>query len=215
MEVLTGLFKFFIEISLGYIDECCLGYTFYKKEDGAFKSAADGVVIYAKNTKKLLKDAVKTMFIVILTIVTVTVILFIVLGLLFRLLNWNGIIAFLLSILIAMVIKFAFVDSYILVKTMTSYMEVAPSTQITFDITDKLCNISSKFKELFKKGEKEKKPQVEYAGNNSYVHNNLSTPVMGDIDTTQGKTNTIVFCTNCGAKNKKETKFCTSCGSKM
>ncbi len=41
--------KLFISISLGYVDECCLGYTFYKKEQNAYKSAADGVVIYAQN----------------------------------------------------------------------------------------------------------------------------------------------------------------------
>lgn len=53
MGAITGLANFFVEISLGYIDECCLGYTFYKKDQNAYKSAADGVVIYAQNWKHL------------------------------------------------------------------------------------------------------------------------------------------------------------------
>ena len=39
--------NFFLNISLGYIDECCLSYTFYNKGQNAYKSACDGVVIYA------------------------------------------------------------------------------------------------------------------------------------------------------------------------
>lgn len=61
MAAIASLAKLFVELSLGYIDECCLGYTFYKKEQGAFKSAADGVAIYAQNWKALLGKAAKTM----------------------------------------------------------------------------------------------------------------------------------------------------------
>ncbi len=49
--------NFFLNISLGYIDECCLSYTFYNKGQNAYKSACDGVVIYAQNWKHLLKNA--------------------------------------------------------------------------------------------------------------------------------------------------------------
>jgi hypothetical protein len=47
----------FIELSLGYIEECCLGYTFYKKEQSAFKNAAEGVMIYKQNWKTALGSA--------------------------------------------------------------------------------------------------------------------------------------------------------------
>ena len=46
---ITGLANFFASISLGYIDECCLGYTLIKKDQGPFKSSADDVVIYPQN----------------------------------------------------------------------------------------------------------------------------------------------------------------------
>jgi len=152
MGALTGLVKYFIELSLGYVDECCLGYTFYKKEHDAFKSAADGVVIYAQNWKILLGNAAKTMAMVVLGLIVITFGLFLVLGILFRILSWPGWIAFIISIFIALAVKFAFIDSFILTRTMVTYMGVAPATEITYDLYSKLCNISQKFRELFDKG---------------------------------------------------------------
>ena len=38
MNTIASLAKFFVDISLGYIDECCLGYTFYKKEKMLLKA---------------------------------------------------------------------------------------------------------------------------------------------------------------------------------
>lgn len=53
------------------------------------------------------------------------------------------------------VMRSAFIDSYMMVKMMVSYMEVAPATQITFDLYGKLCNLSGKFKRLFDRGQQE------------------------------------------------------------
>lgn len=74
---------------------------------------------------------------------------------LFVLLSIHWIFAALLSIMIAAVVKNAFVDSYLMVRMMVSYMEVAPSTEITFDLYGKLCKLSDKFKSLFDKGQQE------------------------------------------------------------
>ena len=60
-----------------------------------------------------------------------------------------------ISIMIAAMLKAAFVDSFMMVKTMVAYMEVAPSTEITVDIYGKLCKISGKFKKLFNKAQEE------------------------------------------------------------
>lgn len=213
MSAVTGLGKFFIELSLGYIDECCLGYTFYKKEQGAFQSAADGVVIYAQNWKVLLKNAAKTMGIVLLAMAGVILLSFIVLGLLFKLLHWSSLVAFLLACLIAWTIKFAFIDSWILVRMMVTYMDVAPSTSITFDLYGKLCNFSSKFKELFTKGQREnpQRAQPAYAavGGGPAIPQNQAPPAAAPAISRP------VFCGSCGARNEAETKFCGSCGAKM
>jgi hypothetical protein len=156
MKSVVGIAQFFVELSLGYIDECCLGYTFYKNRQNAFKSAADGVVIYAQNWKTLLASAGKTMAMVILGMIGITLALFIVTAMIFRIFAWPGWIAFIVAFLLALTIKFAFIDSFILVQTMVAYMGVAPTTRITFDLYGKLSGISTKFKELLNKGQKGK-----------------------------------------------------------
>jgi len=203
MEAVTNVAKFFVELSLGYIDECCLGYTFYKEEQGAFKSACDGVVIYAQNIKELLKNAAKTMLKVFGFMAVVVLIVFVPVGLLFKLLNWSGTIAFLLAIFIAWVVKFAFLDSYILCQSMSSYMALAPNTQITFDLYGKLTKISSSFKKLFEEGKKE---SPSMASTTTVTTNGVS-----------GETNVekAIFCGQCGTKNVAGAGFCGSCGVKI
>lgn len=153
--IVTSFAKMFVNISLGYIDECCLGYTFYKKEQGACQSAADGVVIYVQNWKKLLKSAGLTALKVVLFLVISTLILFGTIGLLFAAFGWNRFLAFLLACMISGVLKSTFVDSYILIMMMSVYMEVAPSTELSFDLYGKLCGMSRSFKDLFEKGQAE------------------------------------------------------------
>lgn len=152
LSALLSFAKLFIGIALGYVDECCLGYTFYQKDQNAFKSAADGVVIYFQNWKALMKSAAKTSLIVVGLFAAVMLASFALLGGLFAVLGWNGWIAFLLSFLVAYAVKSAFIDSYIMIKMLVAYMDVAPSTEITFDLYQKLCGLSHKFKELFQKG---------------------------------------------------------------
>jgi len=223
MKQVAGLAQFFVELSLGYVDECCLGYTFYKKEQGACKSAADGVVIYAQNWKALLGSAAKTMVMVILGMAGITLVLFLALGMLFRLFNWPGWVAFAIALLIAIAVKSAFMDSFILARTMTAYMSLAPATQITFDLYGKLSGLSGKFKELFNKGRQE--PQtaaapaayapaqqaqtVQPAAQPAYA------PVPNAAPEIAATAEKPVFCGQCGAKNMRGTKFCGSCGSAL
>lgn len=147
----VNILQMFIGIALGYVDECCLGYTFINKDQNAFKSACDGVCIYFKNAKHLLKNAAFiTLFVIIATFLS-WVVPFAAIGGAFNALKWSRLAAFFVALIIAAVIKVAFIDSWMMVKMMVSYMEVAPSTEITFDLYDKLCKLSGKFKSLFKK----------------------------------------------------------------
>ncbi len=215
MNAVAGLAKFFVDISLGYVDECCLGWTFYNSEQGAFKSAADGVVIYAQNWKALLKNAALTMLKVVVGMILMVIAVFIPIALLFRLFNWNGFIAFVLACLIVWVIKFAFLDSYIMCQMMATYMQTAPNTTITFDLYGKLCGMSQSFKDLFNKGKAED-PQMAYAGAAPGMNTNpnINTNVNANINTQQASDKPI-FCGECGAKNAPGTKFCGGCGAKL
>lgn len=218
MDKLASLAKFFVELSLGYIDECCLGYTFYKEEQGSFQSACDGVVIYAQNIKHLLKNAAKTMVKLVLAVVGTVLIIFIPVGILFKILKWSGFIAFVLACLIAWVVKFAFLDSYILCQTMAGYMEVAPTTQINFDLYGKLSGMSKSFKELWEKGRAEN-PNATYA----YASAQESDTVAHAMPENPAATESVVttstqgakFCGQCGAKNESGAGFCGSCGAKL
>lgn len=157
---ITSILQTFIGIALGYVDECCLGYCFLKKEEGAFKASCDGVVIYFQNVKKLLKDAAITTLIVVVGTAASWILPLVLFGFIFNALNWSMFAAVVLAIMVAIVIKSAFIDSFMLVKMMVSYMEVAPSTEITFDLYEKLCKLSSKFKELFGKAKAEEGTSV-------------------------------------------------------
>ena len=155
-------------------------------------------MIYAQNWKVLLKDAAKTMVKTVGLMIVMALVIFVPVGLLFKLFKWSGLAAFLLACLIAWVVKFAFMDSYIMCQMMVSYMQVAPTTVITFDLYSKLCGISSKFKELFRKGQAED-PQPAYAA---------AAPAP-EISAKP------VFCGQCGTKNEPGTRFCGNCGASL
>jgi len=231
MGAVTGVAKFFTSISLGYIDECCFGWTFYNPQQGACKSAADGVVIYAQNWKVLLKDAAKTMAKTIGLTILIALLIFVPVGLICKLLKVSGFAAFIIVCLIAWVVKFAFMDSYIMCQMMVSYMQVAPTTVITFDLYSKLCRLSSKFKELFQKGQAED-PQTAYTAANTYstparagytpsgtesrpVRTGYAPARTGTIPTPTRKDTAPrpIFCSNCGTKSEPGTRFCGNCGS--
>ena len=200
---IKSLTNMFLDISLGYIDECCLGYTFYNPEQSPYKSAADGVVIYAQNWKTLLKGAAKTAGTVILSFIAVLLVAFIIFGGLFRLFGWSGFMAFVISILLAYTVKYAFIDSWILVKMMSTYFQVVPTTYITFDLYGKLCNLSGKFKELFNKSNAEAQtPHVSEA------------PVLETAGPAVG-TGQPQFCPTCGKPLVSGKLFCGNCGTRF
>lgn len=203
-----SLIKMFLNISLGYIDECCLGYTFYRPNQNPYKSAADGVVIYAQNWKVLLKDAAKTTGIVILSFAVVTVVSFLLLGGLFSLIGWNGFTAFVISLLLAYTVKYAFIDSWILVKMMCCYMQVAPTTIITFDLYGKLSGLSGKFKELFKRSSEEE-PKTAANTVQPTVEASVVPIVEANVD------NQPRFCPSCGVPLTLGMSFCGNCGGRI
>lgn len=158
VSLIVSFAQLFVQIALGYVDECCLGYTFLHKEQSAFKSAADGVVIYFQNWKKLMKDAAIMTLIVMGVSFLSWLLPFLLFTAIFAAFGIHWVFALIIGVIISAVIKSAFIDSWMMVKMMVSYMEVAPTTQITFDLYDKLCKLSSKFKSLFTKGQQEQQP---------------------------------------------------------
>lgn len=157
MDSVVSFAKSFVNIALGNVDECCLAYTFYHEEQSSFKSAADGVVIYFQNWKVVLKDALKTAFVTfVISIIAGLFLLLVTMGALSVLgLPGFGVffVAIMLTMMIVLIVKSAVMDSYTMVCMVCSYMQVAPSTELTFDLYEKLCNLSSKFKNLFQRAQ--------------------------------------------------------------
>lgn len=155
MDSAVSFAKSFVNIALGNVDECCLAYTFYHEEQSSFKSAADGVVIYFQNWKVVLKDALKTAFVTFIISIIAGLVLFLVTMGALSVLGMPGLglffVAIMLTMMIVLIVKSAVMDSYTMVCMVCSYMRVAPSTEITFDLYDKLCKLSSKFKNLFQR----------------------------------------------------------------
>lgn len=205
LSTIISILQLFIKIALGYVDECCLGYTFYKTEDTAYKSAADGVVIYFQNWKTLLKNAAKTTAIVIVFTFLAWLLPFILIGALANALSFSLWIAVIAALMIALAAKNAFIDSFMLVEMMTSYMKVAPSTQITYDLYGKLCKLSKKFKDLFGKAQEEQ-PNLQASMMSQQV------PVAATINANQQQNNAR-YCIHCGALVQGQ--FCTQCGNRI
>lgn len=220
---IKSLAGMFLNISLGYIDECCLGYTFYRNDQNPYKSAADGVVIYAQNWKHLLKNAAVTALTVILSVAVVTLVAFVLFGGVFRLLGWSGFVAFILSLLLAWTVKYAFIDSWILVKMMCSYMQVAPGTVITFDLYGKLGGMSAKFRELFRRSGEEE-PKAEYGGTvqpaatqpvTAQPAATTAQPVAASTESEPVPENRPRFCPSCGTPLAAGMAFCGNCGGRI
>lgn len=154
-QAVGAVLNFFVGIALNYVDECCLGYCFQKKNEGPFKSSTDAVVLYAQNWKPLLKGSAFTGLKVAGLLLAIGLIVFIPVGILFRMQGWDLYIGIIVALMITAAVKYAVIDAYIMIDTMRSFFEVVPNTKLSFDLYDRLTRISRKFKELWRRGREE------------------------------------------------------------
>lgn len=154
LSVVFTFLKFFINIALGYVDECCLAYTFLNEGQSAFRSACDGVILYFQNWKKQWKNLIITTIIAMGSYAVLSSLTYSFLGGVLKFTNISTIVVLFLAILITIAIKTAFIDSLILVRMITTYLKAIDNTVISVDIYTKFNQISSKLRELFERGEK-------------------------------------------------------------
>lgn len=155
IQNIVKILNLFVEIVLGYVDEAVLARVFYKKEESAWKSSADGVVLYFQNWKEIIKNA---------ALIVIGLILFygIGMGLIYLILTalsvfsdlW-AILAIIIGYFLIDVIKQSFVDSYITVSVVNKYMSLTVNQAPQFDLYEKAKGWSKKFKELCGKAEAE------------------------------------------------------------
>lgn len=175
-----------------------------KDEQSAFKSAADGVVIYFQNWKSLLKSSAKGTGITIVAELAVGIIVYLIImaivGLFDASLGW--LIALVAAICIIFSLRDAFISSFMMIYTMENFNKEAQTGKISVDLYGKLCGISKKFKELFDKGggTVNNQPVFSAAGNGSLPAESVSV-----------SQNNSRFCSGCGAEFNGSEKFCSSC----
>ena len=155
IQNIIKILNLFVEIVLGYVDEAVLARVFYKKEESAWKSSADGVVLYFQNWKEIIKNA---------ALIVIGLILFygIGMGLIYLILTalsvfsdlW-AILAIIIGYFLIDVIKQSFIDSYITVSVVNKYMSLTVNQAPQFDLYEKAKGWSKKFKELCGKAEAE------------------------------------------------------------
>ena len=158
IEIIQNIVKIlnlFVEIVLGYVDEAVLARVFYKKEESAWKSSADGVVLYFQNWKEILKNAALIVIGLILFYGIGTGLIYVILTALSVVSDIWAVFAVIIGIFLMDVIKQSFIDSYITVSVVNKYMALTVNQAPQFDLYEKAKGWSKKFKELCGKAEAE------------------------------------------------------------
>lgn len=168
-QYIIGIVNAIMSVSLNYIDEAIMSYIFLRKTENrpetVWKSACDGVVLYAQSWKGILKaGAISVAFIYIFNIIIFLLFAFPFmfigkmiagdtegLGLFF------GFLALLAAYIITTMIKRAVVDPVVTIVMIRSYQMSIRGMEPAMDMQQKLLSVSSRFKNLFNKSEEEEK----------------------------------------------------------
>ncbi|MBR6767390.1 MAG: hypothetical protein IKM02_05510 [Clostridia bacterium] len=134
-----------------YLDGCCIGWIFLRRKQNMYKSAADSVILYAKNRRVLLRNAIKVMLKSLICAGAVLLVIFLPLGIIFKANGLHIMFALWIAVLCAWAVKYAVLDSYIMIRTMTNYMKSARNTTLSMDMAEEYCRMSETFKRMWKK----------------------------------------------------------------
>jgi len=148
----------FVDIIMNYIDECIMAYIFLHEGQNVWKSACDGVVLYAQNWKTILKTGAKILVFLLLFFLVFFLLFVGVFKGIFSGIDTETLampIAYVLTYLFVLVLKWAVLDSVVMIYMMSAYLKVAYGAQPSYDLYGKLEGMSKKFKELLGKARSE------------------------------------------------------------
>lgn len=145
-----------IDIQLGFIACCCLGYVFYNDRANVHKSAADGVAVFYENWKKLLSRSNLTAILTLVCSAISGAIGFLLAFIIFHAIPASSayapVISLVYMIMIGVALMSSLFSSWITVSLLTSYLRHVPSAELSFDLYGRLCGYSKAFKRLFSIG---------------------------------------------------------------
>lgn len=166
---IIGIINAIMGVSLNYIDEAVVSYVFLRKSEAhpetVWKSASDGVVLYAQSWKGILKTA--TMMVVFIYAFNIIVFVIFLLPMLFisnmaaggaDIGSLYGLIAIIGASIVTTVCKRAVIDPLVTIAMIRSYQINIRGKAPAMDLQAKMLKVSNKFKELHHKGETEPDP---------------------------------------------------------
>lgn len=161
---IIGILNAIMSVSLNYIDEAVVSYIILRKnekrEETVWKSASDGVVLYAQSWKGILKTATGA----VVCIYAFSIITFLVFALPFmgisKLIAANtpglgtflSFIALVGAYVFTVAIKRALVDPIVTIAMVRTYQQSINGLEPAMDLQQKLLGVSSRFRKLFEKG---------------------------------------------------------------
>jgi hypothetical protein len=146
---LTDVLNLFVDIILNYVDECIMSYIFIHKGENEWKSAADAIVLYVQNWKSVLKMGAK-LLVFILVFVVIGYILFIgIFSGLFS--SASGIIPIIITLIFAITLKAAILDSIVMVYMVTNFLQVSANQTPAYDLYGQIEGWSKKFTDIMGK----------------------------------------------------------------
>lgn len=164
---IIGILNAVMSVSLNYIDEAVVSYIILRKneerQESVWKSASDGVVLYAQSWKGIIKTAAgAVVFIYGFSIITFLVFALPFMGL-GKLLSKNspelgffmGAIAVIGAYVVTVALKRALIDPIVTIAMIRSYQTSIKGLEPAMDLQQKLLGVSGKFKSLFDKGRQE------------------------------------------------------------
>lgn len=164
---IIGILNAIMSVSLNYIDEAVISYTILrrneKRDETVWKSACDGVVLYAQSWKSMIKTAAgSVVFIYAFSIVTFLIFALPLMGL-SRIISSNtpelgfllGFIAIVGAYALSVALKRALIDPIVTIAMIHSYQRSIEGVEPAMDLQQKLLGVSTRFKKLFNKAEEE------------------------------------------------------------
>ncbi len=152
LDSLMGIVNAVLKASTTYIDETLFSYNLARGDENSFRSAKDGLIYYAQNSKEVLKTG---MWAVVVDKVVTTFIWLVMLAPAFALSAilpasgmWVTITAFVCAIVFAGDVRAAFLKPLLLTMVMIKFHNEVQGQEINLVWDERLTNASSKFKEL-------------------------------------------------------------------
>lgn len=170
---IIGIINAIMSVSLNYIDEAIMSYIFLRKneqqEESVWKSASDGVVLYAQSWKGIIKASIIS--VVFIYLFNIIIFLAFIFPLLFvsnliaadtpGLGSFLGFLAVIGAYVLTTLFKRAFIDPIVTIIMIRSYQMSIRNLEPAMDLQQKLLGVSSRFKRLFNKAKEEEKADLD------------------------------------------------------